>query len=82
MSNEIDEGSDSKPDYVDIVCLVRSIQRAEGDTDCYRSGRHQCDRMDCIWRDHCLMAPTLESAAPVRSQEKKEALDSRRNEGG
>jgi len=47
----------SKPDYVDLVNLVRSIQRAEGNIDCYRRGRESCYRMDCAWRDHCLMAP-------------------------
>ncbi len=45
---------DSKPDYVDLVNLIRSIQRAEGNIDCYRRGRQQCDRMNCVWRAHCL----------------------------
>ena len=48
----------SKPDYVDLVNLVRSIQRAEGNIDCYRRARQQCDRMSCIWRSHCLEAPS------------------------
>jgi len=47
----------TKPDYVDLVNLVRSIQRAEGNIDCYRRGWPQCDRMNCFWRDHCLKAP-------------------------
>jgi len=47
----------SMPDYVDLVNLVRSIQRAEGNPDCYRRGRQQCDRLSCVWRDHCLEAP-------------------------
>ncbi len=47
----------SKPDYVDLVNLIRSIQRAEGNLDCYRRDRQQCDRMNCVWRDHCLTAP-------------------------
>ena len=47
----------SKLDYVDLVNLVRSIQRAEGNPDCYRRGRQQCDRMSCVWRDHCLESP-------------------------
>ena len=46
----------TKPDYVDLVNLIRSIQRAEGNIDCYRRGRQQCDRMSCVWRDHCLEA--------------------------
>ena len=46
----------TKPDYVDLVNLIRSIQRAEGNIDCYRRGRQQCDRMNCAWRGHCLEA--------------------------
>ena len=26
----------TKPDYVDLVNLIRSIQRAEGNTDCFQ----------------------------------------------
>ena len=47
----------TKPDYVDLVSLIRSIQRAERNIDCYRSGLKSCNRMDCAWRDHCLMVP-------------------------
>ena len=46
---------DTKQDYVDLVNLVRSIQRAEGNIDCYRRGRQQCDRISCAWRNHCLI---------------------------
>jgi hypothetical protein len=50
----IDNTLNSKLDYVDLVNLIRSIQRAEGNLDCYRTGRQQCERMNCVWRDHCL----------------------------
>jgi hypothetical protein len=50
----IDDTLNSKLDYVDLVNLIRSIQRAEGNLDCYRTGRQQCERMNCVWRDHCL----------------------------
>ena len=50
-----DDTLKSKLDYVDLVNLIRSIQRAEGNLDCYRTGRQQCERMNCVWRDHCLM---------------------------
>jgi hypothetical protein len=52
-----EETINSQPDYVDLVNLIRSIQRAEGNIDCYRSGWQQCDRMNCVWRDHCLKEP-------------------------
>jgi hypothetical protein len=51
----IDDTLNSKLDYVDLINLIRSIQRAEGNLDCYRTGRQQCERMNCVWRDHCLM---------------------------
>ena len=52
-----EETFNSTPDYVDLVNLIRSIQRAEGNIDCYRRGRPECDRMNCAWRDHCLKKP-------------------------
>jgi len=39
---------------VDMVHLVRSIQRAEGNPDCYGKARGYCDRTDCAWREYCL----------------------------
>ena len=52
----IENAYNSKPNYVDLVNLVRSIQRAEGNIDCYRRGGQECDQMNCAWRDHCLKA--------------------------
>jgi hypothetical protein len=53
----IERTSSSNPNYVDLVKLIRSIQRAEGKANCYRGGLEFCDRMDCVWRDHCLKEP-------------------------
>jgi len=50
----IDDTLNSNPNYVDLVNLIRSIQRAEGNKDCYRRGLVQCDRVNCVWHDHCL----------------------------
>lgn len=52
-----EETFNSMPDYIDLVNLIRSIQRTENNSDCYRRGRQQCDQMSCVWRDHCLMTP-------------------------
>jgi hypothetical protein len=65
----------SKQDYVDLVNLVRSIQRAEGNIDCYRRVRQQCDRMNCVWRDHCLKKPEGPSKVDSESQEHKIAAN-------
>ena len=61
----------SKPNYVDLVNLVRSIQRVEGNSDCYHRGRQQCDRMSCVWRAHCLKAPEGPSKAGNESHQSK-----------
>ena len=69
----------SKLDFVDLVNLVRSIQRAEGNNDCYRSGWQQCDRMSCVWRDHCLKEPGGALKAGSESHQHNKATDPSRN---
>jgi len=39
---------------VDIISLVRSFQRQEGNPDCFRKTQGDCDRADCYWRQWCL----------------------------
>lgn len=34
--------------------LIREIQRAEGNFDCYGSARDFCDQEDCAFRESCL----------------------------
>ncbi len=34
--------------------LIREIQRAEGNFDCFGTARGYCDQMDCCFRDLCL----------------------------
>jgi hypothetical protein len=65
----------SKLDYVDLVKLIRSIQRAEGNLDCYRTGRQQCEQMNCVWRDHCLKEPGGISMAVNESHQHNKAAD-------
>ena len=52
-SNHIGKCSEKKS-YLDIVTLIRSIQRAEGNTDCFQMGMTDCDQVDCKWRAFCL----------------------------
>lgn len=37
--------------------IIRAIQRAEGNVDCYavRQG-HECDQINCLWRKDCMSA--------------------------
>lgn len=45
------------------VELIKQIQRAEGNFDCYASATTgHCDQSDCAWRDDCLSA-SIEGAA-------------------
>lgn len=41
-------------DTLDTTNLVRSIQRAEGNPDCFRKAEEYCDRLECTWRPYCL----------------------------
>ena len=65
----------SKLNYVDLVNLVRSIQRAEGNIDCYRRGRQRCDRGSCAWRDHCLEESEGASKIDRESDQHKKAAN-------
>lgn len=50
--------------------LIRTIQRAEGNFDCFGSAIDgQCDQMFCRWREDCLPAPaaTVKKAASKSS---------------
>jgi len=48
------ESNADKKNFLDIVVLIRSIQRSEGHTDCFRKGLTDCDQVDCAWRTFCL----------------------------
>jgi len=43
-----------KKDLLDITALIRSIQRAEGNPDCFLKNHDDCDQIDCAWRLYCL----------------------------
>ena len=37
--------------------LIRSIQRAEGNNDCFATPYvHECNQYNCLWREDCLKA--------------------------
>jgi hypothetical protein len=52
-SDEIGQNS-KKKNYLDMAALIRSIQRAEGHTACFRKGMTDCDQPDCKWHPFCL----------------------------
>jgi hypothetical protein len=34
--------------------LVKTIQRKEGNIDCFASARRSCDQIGCLWRGDCI----------------------------
>lgn len=34
--------------------LIKTIQRAEGNFDCYGTAQGYCDQLACYWRNDCL----------------------------
>ena len=39
---------------LDVTALIRSIQRAEGNPDCFRRVAGDCPEVVCEWRTYCL----------------------------
>jgi len=40
--------------FLDLTHFIQSIQRIEGNPDCFGESNGDCDRKDCIWREYCL----------------------------
>jgi hypothetical protein len=40
--------------FPDFSRLIQSIQRIEGNPDCFGTAGEVCDRLDCQWRCYCL----------------------------
>ena len=43
-----------KRHFLYMTALIRSIQRAEGNVDCYRRAQVDCEQVECAWRRYCL----------------------------
>lgn len=72
--NDRDDRPDAK-DQVDIIAMVRSLQRTAGLNDCFRRGRADCDDIQCHWRSYCLGGlpdqETSTSGSKIRQPEKR-----------
>ncbi len=44
----------TKKQFIDMTLLIRSIQRSEGNPDCFGRAEDYCDQLDCSWRPYCL----------------------------
>ena len=45
---------DNSANVPDLTNLVRSVQRLEGNPECFGTAGEDCDRRDCAWREYCL----------------------------
>jgi hypothetical protein len=54
-------------DFCDLVSLIRSLQRQEGQPDCFGTGRVSCEHPRCLWREYCLTS----DGAPALSKTEK-----------
>ena len=44
-----------RPDnYVDVIAMIRSLQRSAGHVDCFRQGLPECNELSCSWRIYCM----------------------------
>lgn len=59
----------NKKDFLDVTEFIRSIQRSEGESDCFRQPEGDCDRLDCSWRKYCLEEPKGDSPKEVSPSE-------------
>jgi hypothetical protein len=76
MVQELPKMNNKKPhlprkDFLDTTALIRSIQRAEGNPDCFRRAQVGCDQFDCIWRKYCLKEVQVTSSASLGSKREK-----------
>ena len=52
--------------YCDLPRLIRSLQRLEGNPDCFGSDPEGCEQPECAWRTYCVRhhrSPTTPTAA-------------------
>lgn len=43
-----------KPGKMRKAELIREIQKAEGNFECFGTADNSCDQMDCCWREDCI----------------------------
>ena len=60
-----------RKDFLDATALIRSIQRAEGNPDCFRKDQGGCHQFDCAWRKYCLEEVKIASSTRLNSKTEK-----------
>lgn len=52
---------DVRSAHVGKADLIRAIQRAEGNFDCYGTAtEEECDQEECLWREDCFRESVAE----------------------
>lgn len=50
-----------RPTRMEKAELIRAIQRAEGNFDCFGTAiEEECDQEECLWRDECFRESVAE----------------------
>jgi hypothetical protein len=57
-----------RKDFLDATALIRSVQRAEGNPDCFRKAQGGCHQSDCAWRKYCLEEVQVTSSTRLSSE--------------
>jgi len=45
---------EERKNFLNLTQLIRSIQRVEGNPDCFRRSGEWCENLGCSWREYCL----------------------------
>jgi environmental stress-induced protein Ves len=60
------------PGRLNKVDLIRSIQRFEGNFDCFATAyAGDCDQYDCMWRQDCFAAASKSAPAATTATAKR-----------
>lgn len=57
-----------------LSLLIQSVQRIEGNPDCFGTAGEYCDRLDCNWRSYCLVPPESPTQKDHRENKKENSL--------
>jgi hypothetical protein len=57
VTEKMKKNQAAKKDFLDVMELIRSIQRSEGNPDCFGGAQGYCDQLECAWRRYCLQKP-------------------------
>lgn len=64
-----------KPDKLNKTQLIHSIQRQEGNFDCFGSAvGGECDQLTCGWREDCLPVITKKAATKKKAATTKKPV--------